>query len=140
MIRKVTVNDVNDINALGQNLHKNFTSVFHIETEINKDDTIILVVESNGIISGYLYALKLMDNIDLLSIYVSAEYRNNNLGYALLNNLQEEAIDKEILLEVSTKNIAAMNLYKKVGFTKIGIRKNYYDDSDAIVMRWKNEK
>ena len=33
---------------------------------------------------------------------------------------------KRIILEVSKNNIAAINMYKKVGFKKISKRKNYY--------------
>ena len=42
---------------------------------------------------------------------------------------------KSILLEVSSKNRNAYNLYSKLGFKIINIRKNYYADSDAYVMK-----
>ena len=38
-------------------------------------------------------------------------------------------------------NKSAINLYEKLGFKKITVRKNYYKDSDGILMlkevRWK---
>ena len=41
-----------------------------------------------------------------------------------------------IILEVREGNVAARNLYDSLGFTQIGVRKRYYEDSreDAIVM------
>ena len=44
-------------------------------------------------------------------------------------------INKPIILEVSDKNMVAINLYKKLGFKKIGFRENYYADSNAIIMK-----
>ena len=43
---------------------------------------------------------------------------------------------KLLFLEVRVSNFKARNLYKKVGFQEIGIRKNYYriPEEDAVVM------
>ena len=43
-----------------------------------------------------------------------------------------------LTLEVRVNNIAAINLYKKLGFQEAGIRKGYYTDTgeDALIM-WK---
>ena len=40
-----------------------------------------------------------------------------------------------ITLEVNTKNIPAINLYKKYNFKEVGLRKNYYKNcEDALIM------
>ena len=44
--------------------------------------------------------------------------------------------EETIMLEVSTDNRPAINLYKKVGFQIINVRKNYYENKDAYVMKW----
>ena len=43
-------------------------------------------------------------------------------------------------LEVRATNMPAIKLYEKLGFTKAGIRKNFYENpkEDAIIM-WKNQ-
>ena len=41
---------------------------------------------------------------------------------------------KNITLEVSDKNIGAINLYKKFCFEVKAVRKNYYKDSDGLLM------
>ncbi len=38
------------------------------------------------------------------------------------------------MLEVNEKNTPAILLYKKYGFEQISVRKNYYNDDDAIIM------
>ncbi len=137
MIRKAIIDDINTINILGEKLHNNFKKTFHIETEINNEFAIVLVCELERKVVGYVYAINLIDNFDLLSLFVSEDYRNNNVGKMLVTKLQETVKDKPILLEVSDKNINAINLYSKTGFEIINVRKNYYEDSDALIMRWK---
>lgn len=137
MIRKAIIDDINTINILGEKLHNNFKKTFHIETEINNESALVLVCELECKVVGYVYAINLIDNFDLLSLFVNEDYRNNNVGKMLVTKLQETVKDKPILLEVSDKNINAINLYSKTGFEIINVRKNYYEDSDALIMRWK---
>ena len=75
MIRKAIINDLTDINDLGSKLHKNFEITYHMETEINNINSIVLVHEEEKRINGYLYAIKTIDNIDILSIFVDEKYR-----------------------------------------------------------------
>ena len=117
-------------------MHSNFISTYHIETEVENNISIVLVSEDNSIITGYLYAQELVDNIDLLSIFVDKNYRYQHIGTNLINYLQDNSNNKTITLEVSNKNENAIHLYKKCGFKEVGIRKKYYIDSDAKVMKW----
>ena len=38
-------------------------------------------------------------------------------------------------LEVRSRNLPAISLYKRLGFAEIGLRRNYYPDDDAVLMR-----
>ncbi|MBR4237634.1 ribosomal protein S18-alanine N-acetyltransferase [bacterium] len=80
-----------------------------------------------------------LDTVDLLYIYIDSGKRGNGYGKNLLNATIEKLKKlnvKEIVLEVRKDNTVAYNLYKKVGFNEIGIRKNYYDGiTDAILMK-----
>ena len=40
-----------------------------------------------------------------------------------------------IFLEVNTINYKAINLYNKYGFKQYSLRKNYYGNNDAILMK-----
>ena len=136
LIRKAIKSDIDKINLLGSKLHDNFDRTYHIETEIESNLAIVLVAEENNEIIGYLYALDFEDNTDLLSIFVDEKYRLNNIGYNLIKKLQKMCKNKSITLEVSEKNIGAIELYKKSGFKKISTRKKYYKDADALILKW----
>ena len=59
--------------------------------------------------------------------------RKKGIGSKLLNEIIKMDC-KHIMLEVNTKNIGAVNLYKKNNFKIINTRKNYYKTDDAYVM------
>lgn len=138
LIRKAIKDDIDSINLLGEQLHKNFTKTYHIDTEIENENAIVLVACDNKEVIGYLYALIFIDNIDLLSIFVSKNKRCQHFGSKLMKQLINEVKNQTITLEVSAQNNEAINLYKKYGFKEVGLRKNYYEDSDAMIMKWGN--
>ena len=142
MIRVASSKDVDEINTLGSILHENFASTFHIETEIDSELAIVLVSENPDYIDAYLYALDFGDNIDLLSIFVAEEKRNKQIGTKLLKYLINNYCyqgDKTITLEVSSANIPAYTLYKKLDFKVVGKRNKYYGNEDAYIMKWGNK-
>ena len=138
LIRKAIYDDIDSINLLGEQLHKNFTKTYHIDTELENENAIVLVALENKEVIGYLYALIFIDNIDLLSIFVSKNKRCQHFGSKLMKQLINEVKNQTITLEVSAQNNEAINLYKKYGFKEVGLRKNYYEDSDAMIMKWGN--
>ena len=78
------------------------------------------------------------DEAEILSIAVLPPWRQRGLGVQLL----EAAISaiKQIgitylFLEVAVNNPAGQALYAKLGFIKVGLRKEYYQGTDAFVMR-----
>lgn len=136
LIRKAIKEDIPRLNELGSRLHQNFERDFHLDTELNNPLAIILVSETNNNINGYLYALNLEDNADLISIYVDGNARYQHIGTDLLKGLQEICSVKTITLEVRVDNIGALALYRKCGFEIITIRKKYYHDCDGYLMKW----
>ena len=142
MVRVASSKDVDEINTLGSILHENFASTFHIETEIDSELAIVLVSENPDYIDAYLYALDFGDNIDLLSIFVAEEKRNKQIGTKLLKYLINNYCyqdNKTITLEVSSANIPAYTLYKKLDFKVVGKRNKYYGNEDAYIMKWGNK-
>ena len=76
------------------------------------------------------------------SISVRKEYWNQGIGTDMLNRIFEQAKKMNIRiieLEVITDNARGINLYHKMGFTDIGIYKDYFFVNgmfkDAVVMQ-----
>ena len=137
MIRKAVKKDISRINEIGSSFNSNFIKLFSIKDRINDDISIILVDEEDNIIKGFLYAEDLVDNIDLLEIVVDKDYRNRHIGSSLLKYLIDNYCyhDKTITLEVAVNNYNAIKLYEKFNFKVVNVRKKYYGDIDAYLMK-----
>lgn len=92
-----------------------------------------LLYQKDQKIVGYLYYSKIYDRIEINEIEVLKIYRRQNIASSMLDYLLIN-ISKDITLEVRESNYPAINLYKKFGFTKLAIRKNYYKNEDALLM------
>lgn len=93
-------------------------------------------------IIAYLIAMPAGDEVEILNIAVARNWQRSGLARFLLNHLIEyaqKAQSGRIFLEVRQSNHAARNLYKSLGFTQAGLRKNYYaadiGKEDALIMR-----
>lgn len=92
---------------------------------------------------GYFLIMMAVDEAHLLNITVAPSFHGRGLGRMLLDHavavaLEESAVS--MLLEVRPSNPRAIRIYERYGFSRIGIRKNYYPAAnnmreDAIVMR-----
>ena len=92
---------------------------------------------------GYLLARIIDIDIEIIEFKVQRNSRRKGVGAHLLKQLIRKGriLKKEkIFLEVSVENFPAINLYKKLGFKKIGKRKNYYnikgETKDAFLMQF----
>lgn len=88
-------------------------------------------------ILGYFCIDIIYEKIELVNIFVKNEYRNRKIGTFMLKYLIDFARNNNIYnitLEVDENNIYAIKLYEKCGFIKKAIRKNYYNNSDGILM------
>lgn len=87
---------------------------------------------------GYIFIWKLDDEIEIANIAVHPHYRNMGIATKLIKSMEVLFRDtaSRVFLEVRVSNYPARNLYKKLGFKEIGIRRGYYTDTgeDAIVM------
>jgi ribosomal protein S18 acetylase RimI-like enzyme len=73
---------------------------------------------------------------EILNLAVDAAHRRRGLATALVESLRRHWPD-DLFLEVRESNLAARNLYRKLGFEEAGVRPKYYDNpvESAIVMR-----
>jgi [ribosomal protein S18]-alanine N-acetyltransferase len=99
-----------------------------------------LVAEEAGAVSGYGGLSQAGEQADVLTLAVAEGHWGRGIGGALLDGLLEEAARRgctEVFLEVRVDNERAQRLYRRRGFTAIGVRRGYYQPSntDALVMR-----
>ena len=73
---------------------------------------------------------------EIHTIGVDPAFQGQGIGRRLLDELLAHA-DGTVFLEVRTDNAAAIALYRRAGFTEVGLRKRYYRQSgaDAYTMR-----
>ena len=117
-------------------------SYFH--TSITKADmednpfSVYLGYESNRELTSFINFNIMYEQAELNYIYVKPEYRGTKLGTLLMEAMFEKCHAKgvkSITLEVRSSNKGALGLYKSVGFEEISIRKNYYQDEDALLLK-----
>jgi len=100
----------------------------------------VVAAASDGRIVGYAGLLGAGWQGDVLTLAVAARCWGQGIGSALLCDLLAEAGRRhcgEVFLEVRTDNDRAQRLYRRHGFTEVGVRRGYYQPSgaDALVMR-----
>ncbi|MDR3306358.1 MAG: ribosomal protein S18-alanine N-acetyltransferase [Endomicrobium sp.] len=102
---------------------------------------IFKVLLENKTALGYYIISTVVDEVEIVSIAVSPKFRRQNLGKFMMADILKEVLSKKsksIFLEARKSNMPALNLYKSFGFKEIGLRKNYYKDEDAVVLRLDN--
>lgn len=78
---------------------------------------------------AYVILLDSIDVWEIMKIAVDREQRKKGYGEKLLKYIFA-FVQMPIMLEVRESNTPAIEFYRKNGFEKIGIRKNYYHDTN----------
>ncbi|MBQ4427717.1 MAG: ribosomal protein S18-alanine N-acetyltransferase [Oscillospiraceae bacterium] len=145
MIRRATNDDIPEIHEIEV---KNFSLPWSEESfrdSLMFDDTLFFVDEEEGKIAGFAVLRLFPDEAELYNIAVAEEYRRRGIADSLLSALTDECDGRgteRILLEVRQSNAPARALYKKHGFTVLGVRARYYDEpkEDAVIMEREKQK
>lgn len=95
-----------------------------------------------GAVAAYAVMMMALDEAHLLNLSVARDAQRTGLGWRTLDWMAEVARGyggRTMLLEVRPTNAAALRLYQRYGFERIGVRRGYYPAhggrEDAIVMR-----
>lgn len=78
---------------------------------------------------GYFFMMFAVEEAHLLNITVHPSRQNLGIGRIMLDKVISLAREKKmgsILLEVRPSNLRALAIYERLGFKRIGLRKNYY--------------
>ena len=132
--------------------YKDLKSILLIETQVFKKerwsrnmleeeltsfhDRISWVATYNKVILGYLMIRYLKNEINIMNMAVTHLFQGKGIGRLLINHMIKDLpMHSSIFLEVKKGNFPAINLYSSIGFKKVGLRRNYYQDGkDAILM------
>ena len=110
----------------------------HIMNDIQSDtDSENWVYIMDEMVTGYVFGWIIHDEFNLNNIAVHPEYLQRSIGTALLRHIIARMTSRDIkliFLEVSTHNISAQKCYKSLGFTQMGVRKNYYSRGDDAIL------
>ena len=99
---------------------------------------IFVALNQNDELIGYIIFTITEDFTDILKIFIRDSERRNGYAKQLLNkiiDLAKRYKSKKLMIEVRSKNLSAIEFYKKNGFTQISTRNNYYSNpsDDALV-------
>ncbi len=132
-----------DVEAVYQ-LNKTVFSEYWSRTSIfsaMESDYDLLLCESEGALVGYLLSLSVLDEVQIMQIAVSEDYRRQGLASRMTDSFVTSHPDiSSVMLEVRLSNNAARACYAQLGFEEVGYRKNYYapdaagSREDAVLM------
>lgn len=97
------------------------------------------VAEADGKIIGMIVAWLFVDEAHIATIATHPDFRRQGIANKLLIHTLQVVLSegaKSSFLEVRASNIAAQEMYRKLGFEESGRRPRYYKDNgeDAILM------
>jgi ribosomal-protein-alanine N-acetyltransferase len=102
---------------------------------------IVAIEEERGEerIVGYLVFWLVHDEIHVLNLGIAMASRRRGVGRALMEEAHTLGRSRGAALstlEVRRSNVAALELYRDLGYRQVGVRPNYYaeEGEDAIVM------
>lgn len=142
-IRLMELKDIDDVLIIERACFPTPWSRNAFETEIegNACSRYVVAVDSGRVI-GYGGMWLILDEAHVTNVAVHPARRGEGYGEAILRELirlAKELGRDAITLEVRFSNTIAQNLYRKLGFNGVGLRKGYYSDDgeDALIM-WKD--
>lgn len=138
----ITTMTTQDINQIAENFSKNFDkfwSIAILQSDFASSNSTYIVAKIQNTIVGFAGIKVILDEADIMNIAVRTDKRSLGIGSLLLEKLITTAQNlacQTITLEVNETNAPAIRLYEKYHFTRIGLRKKYYNNTnDAILMQ-----
>lgn len=139
ILREMLVEDLDQVMEIERELFSPPWTREGFFTYLTHKDAMFLVVEEKGEILAYCGLLMVLDEGDITNVAVRPDRQREGIGHFLMDSLirlAEEQGVTTIHLEVRVGNDTALRLYERMGFTRDGIRKQYYTDpvEDALLM------
>jgi ribosomal-protein-alanine N-acetyltransferase len=139
-IRRATLADVSSIMEIERASFDSPWPVSAIEEEIERRTwSRVALAVSGGEVMGFIVYWVVDQELHLLNLATGPEFRRQGVARRLIDHMIAEGRRRElwqVVLEVRESNDAALLLYERYGFVRVGRRPRYYTDNgeDAIVM------
>jgi len=144
IIERMQEMDLGEVVAIEESSGLNRWGYDAYRRELLKNENAVMLVARNlapgPSIIGFFAGWTVEDELHVNNIAAHPKFRRQGIGRSLLTAGIEEGACREVafvLLEVRASNEAAQSLYRKMGFTLIGRRRDYYrfPTEDAFVMK-----
>lgn len=138
MIRPLQIKDIDIIVQLEEEIFGETLGKEMLENELNNPLVWFRVLEIENQVIGYIGGYFYLEDGEILNFLIDKSKQHQGYGTILFESILQEARQKgikKVTLEVRESNSNAISFYTKFGFSKISIRKHYYQNGDnAIVM------
>ena len=124
----LTVDDLDAVIAVEQSVYGHPWTVGNFKDALASGYAAQRLLAGNTLI-GYFVARKVIDEVHLLNITVSLDYRSQGWANVMLDALALWARAQGcewLWLEVRESNHRAIHVYRSHGFKQVGLRKDYY--------------
>ncbi len=113
-----------------------------VASELDNALAFWLVALENETVVGYVGSQAVLGEADMMNVAVHPDHRRKGIAEALVTALMralKERANESLALEVRASNGPAISLYEKLGFSQVGLRKNYYRNpkEDALILKVK---
>lgn len=137
-VRPMKESDVPQVVAIEKALFSMPWSEEAFREELQNQQAVIVVADVSGEIAGFADMREICGECYINNVGVSEKYRRQGIGAALMQALEDNASENAefITLEVRQSNEAAIAMYKRLGYIKVGSRKDFYEQpaEDADLM------
>lgn len=139
-ISPMTFSDLESIKDILTTDFDDFWTYSILYSELKNPNSLYFVAKCENEIVGFAGIWKSVDDIHITNIVTKKSKRRKGIASKLLEhliNVSKKENLSSLTLEVNEKNTNAIYLYEKYHFQKIGIRKNYYGQTDnAVIMTY----
>lgn len=136
-VKKLSINEVDKVYEL-EKKYIGECDIKSIENTIESNTLSYYVLFKDSDVIGFFECSIISPEAELYDIVIDEKYQGLGYSKILMDyflNLVKESKVETIFLEVNSINNKAISLYSKYGFKEYSIRKKYYGDNDAILMK-----
>ena len=136
-VKILSINEVDKVYEL-EKKYIGECDIKSIENTIESSTLSYYVLFKDNDVIGFFECSIISPEAELYDIVIDEKYQGLGYSKILMDyflNLVKESKVETIFLEVNSINNKAISLYSKYGFKEYSIRKKYYGDNDAILMK-----